>query len=340
VRPQTSAVAGVAASQVPTRISIALCTYNGSRYLQQQLDSITAQVRQPDEMVVCDDASTDATVSIAKKFASLAPFPVSVCVHQSNLGTVKNFEAAISRCTGDIVVLADQDDVWEEAKLACIEAAFREDPLVGCVFTNAEITDENLLPLGYDLWSAVHFSYRERARVAQGRGFSVLLRHNVVTGATMAFRADLKGLILPIPCSQWVHDEWIALTISAVRGLKAIDEHLIKYRQHDMNQIGAIKKGLAAKIETSQRRDLAANVVKYKDLSTRLSAPKECAVDRLALRQISEKISHLESRISLRESSWEGLFAGIWELLLLRYHRYSNGVKSFLSDLRTGRRHV
>jgi glycosyltransferase involved in cell wall biosynthesis len=321
-------------------MSVAMCTYNGARYLKQQLDSIAAQLRLPDELVVCDDGSTDPTISTIEDFAGSAPFPVRVCAHERNLGTAKNFEAAISRCAGDIIVLADQDDVWEEVKLARIEKAFRDDPQLGCVFTNAHITDENLVPFGYDLWSAVHFSYRERTRVAQGRGFSVLLRHNVVTGATMAFRADLKGLILPIPCCQWVHDEWIALTISAVRGLKAIDEHLIKYRQHDMNQIGAMKKGLTARIETSQRRDLAADVVKYKDLSTRLSAPKECAVDRLALRQISEKISHLESRISLRESSWEGLLAGIWELLLLRYHRYSNGVKSFLSDLRTGRRHV
>src|SRR5215207_2518174 len=99
------------------RISIALCTYNGEQYLQQQLDSFVAQSRPPDELVVCDDRSTDRTVPIVEDFAKRAPFRVELVINETNLGSTRNFEKAIGLCTGDIIFLADQDDVWLPEKL-------------------------------------------------------------------------------------------------------------------------------------------------------------------------------------------------------------------------------
>src|ERR1019366_197610 len=94
------------------RISVALCTYNGERFLSQQLASIGKQTRLPDELVVCDDSSTDRTVAIVREFAASVSFPVRVFENQRNLGSAANFERAIRLCDGDLIALSDQDDIW------------------------------------------------------------------------------------------------------------------------------------------------------------------------------------------------------------------------------------
>ncbi|HEV2835287.1 MAG TPA: glycosyltransferase, partial [Pyrinomonadaceae bacterium] len=98
-------------------LSIALGTYNGAVYLKEQLESIAAQTRTPDELVISDDQSTDDTLRLIEEFAATAGFPVPLSVNESNLGTAKNFEKAISLCRGDVILLSDQDDVWHSDKL-------------------------------------------------------------------------------------------------------------------------------------------------------------------------------------------------------------------------------
>src|SRR2546426_7664709 len=99
------------------RLSVVMCTYNGAKYLDDQLRSLEKHSRPPDEIIFLDDCSTDSTADIIAAFASRAPFEVHLYVNPQNLGTTKNFEAAIRRCTGDVVALADQDDFWLPHKL-------------------------------------------------------------------------------------------------------------------------------------------------------------------------------------------------------------------------------
>src|SRR5919199_6162917 len=120
------------------RVSVAMCTYNGERYLQEQLDSIAAQTCLPDELVVCDDRSSDRTLEIIQIFKSKVSFPVHLHINPENLGTIKNFEKAISLCTGDIIVLSDQDDVWKPHKVETILQAFAKNTKAGYVFSNAD----------------------------------------------------------------------------------------------------------------------------------------------------------------------------------------------------------
>ena len=94
------------------KISIAMCTYNGAEFLPAQLQSILTQSRPPDEIIICDDRSTDDTQALLKKFATESPIPIAVHINDHNLGSVKNFERTISLCTGDVIALSDQDDVW------------------------------------------------------------------------------------------------------------------------------------------------------------------------------------------------------------------------------------
>ncbi|HOM03757.1 MAG TPA: glycosyltransferase family 2 protein, partial [Acetivibrio sp.] len=234
----------------PQRISIALCTCNGEKYLREQLDSIEFQTRLPDELVVCDDASSDHTVEIIEAFASTVLFPVHLTINKKNLGSTKNFEKAIGLCRGDIIVLSDQDDVWYPEKLRRLEAVFSGSSQIGAVFTDAQVVDEQLNPLGYSLWQSVGFGGREQRRLADGKAFDVLLRRNVVTGCTMAFRSEFKDMVLPIP-EKHVHDAWIAIIISAIAKVVALPEPLIKYRQHARNQIGAANPGIRRQLNTT-----------------------------------------------------------------------------------------
>src|SRR5437879_6214343 len=128
------------------RLSIAMCTYNGARFLKEQLDSIASQTCSPDEVIVCDDHSSDGTVQVIERFASGAPFPVKLQVNETNLGSTKNFEKAIGLCQGEVIALADQDDVWSSIKLERLIAAFESDPNLGLVFSDAQLVDECLLP--------------------------------------------------------------------------------------------------------------------------------------------------------------------------------------------------
>ena len=114
-------------------ISIALCTYNGACFLKTQLSSLAQQSLRPDELVVCDDGSTDATVEILEAFAVRAPFKVRILRNPQNLGYVKNFEKAISACQFDLIFMCDQDDIWHPEKLHKCCTVFEEDPSVGMV---------------------------------------------------------------------------------------------------------------------------------------------------------------------------------------------------------------
>ena len=234
-------------------ISIALCTYNGARYLQQQLDSIADQTLLPGELVACDDRSSDETVEILKAFSGIAPFPVRIHVNDSNLGVARNFEKCTSLCTGEIIALCDQDDAWKPDKLEKLAEALNKNPEAGFVFCDAELVDETLTPLKRHLWDAKpnNFSQMERRDFAHSSQFPHLLKKNMVTGACMMFRASLVPHIVPIPPS-WIHDYWIAAIAAALgrRGI-VVDEPLVLYRQHQDQQIGVLKGSIITRLRAA-----------------------------------------------------------------------------------------
>jgi glycosyltransferase involved in cell wall biosynthesis len=317
------------------RLSVALCTYNGATHLPDQLASIRRQSRPPDELVACDDGSVDGTTDILQTFASTSRFPVRITVNGRTLRSTKNFEKAIALCRGDIIVLSDQDDVWHPEKLRELEAALASQPSVGAVFSDAEVVDDRLRPLGYRLWKAVGFGRAEQARLRRGRGVDVLLRRNVVTGATMAFRSTFGGLVLPIP-ADWVHDAWIAFLIAAVSELGLIRRPMVQYRQHAGSQIGGGKTGLPERVAHASR--LAPDA--YSAVADRY----QMAYDRLktsgwpimrpgTMEKILGKVRHSRARSEVpRGIARRLLFVGR-ELVALRYHRYSLGFYSAAKDL-------
>jgi glycosyltransferase involved in cell wall biosynthesis len=220
----------------PNRISVALCTYNGERFLPQQLAGIQQQARLPDELVVCDDRSTDQTLAIVREFAGTVSFPVVIDQNPETLGSARNFEKAIRLCTGDLIALSDQDDIWYPNRLQRSEQEFVAHPRAGLVFSDADIIDDqNRLQEG-TLWQRLGFAGGRMQDLLAGQ-FVVLAKHRFVTGATVMFRADLRDRCLPVSPG-WIHDEWITLVIATLSDLRPIDQRLIRYRLHGAQQVG------------------------------------------------------------------------------------------------------
>jgi glycosyltransferase involved in cell wall biosynthesis len=310
------------------RLSIAMCTFNGTKYLNEQLDSIASQIRPPDELVICDDCSGDGTYRLVEAFADRVSFSVRIYKNDKNLGSTKNFEKAISLCSGDIIALSDQDDVWNLDKLMKIENIFINSPEVGAVFTDAKVVDEDLRPLGYRLWQSVWLDKARQKQILSGQAYKVLLKNNVVTGATMAFRSGLKDMILPIPPT-WIHDGWIALIISAVSSLTIIPEPLIKYRKHHEQQIG-IKKGFSKNIVDSRKKsfeDYRKTAEQYECAYDSLN--KRAHIDNMQLRLMKAKIDHLLFKSRLPKNKVSRLPQILKELFSLGYYHYSGNALLF-----------
>jgi glycosyltransferase involved in cell wall biosynthesis len=316
-------------------LSVALCTYNGARYLPAQLESLAGQSQPPDELVVCDDASTDATGAIVREFAARAPFPVRLTINAASLGTTRNFAQAIGLCTGEIIALCDQDDVWHPQKLARYRQTFARYPHAGAVFSDAVVVDQDLRPLGYRLWRYLGFTAAEQRRMWRGEAFEVLLRHNVVLGATLAFRAAFRSLVLPVPAA-WAHDRWIPLAIAAVADLLPLRAPLIQYRQHGAQQFGAPRLAWYQRIAAARARDRA----HYQALAEQHRAAYECLarvdgprVARRRLARLAAKAEHYRVRANLPPQRLRRLPTVLRELAAGRYHRYAGGWAGAARDL-------
>jgi glycosyltransferase involved in cell wall biosynthesis len=232
-------------------ISVAMCTFNGARFLRAQLASIAAQERPPDELVICDDGSSEGSIEIIRDFARRATFPTRVVVNDRNLGSTKNFEKAICLCQGAIVALADQDDFWYRHKVRRLEKAFAGSSEIVLAFSDADLIDDDSHSLGSRLWPTFCFDRAEQMKVANGHALDVLLKHPVVTGATMAFRRNYFELLLPIPAKQ-IHDRWISLLLAGRGKFEVISDRLMQYRQHQRQQVGPGPRTLRERTERAR----------------------------------------------------------------------------------------
>lgn len=317
-------------------ISIALCTYNGDRYVEEQLDSFLAQSRMPDELVVCDDGSQDNTIEIVSRFAERATFPVRLFVNDSNLGSTKNFERAIGQCNGDLIALADQDDVWFPDKLELSGQLLEQCPEVMGVFSDAVLTGGELESLGDNLWDAAGFDRERRRRFRAGDAFSVLLQRQIVTGATFVFRSAYRDLVLPIP-EYVVHDAWIAFLLAGVGTLDFIEEPLMYYRQHGKNQIGATKLTTLDRVANPAAPEVKRNNLQFLlqfsvEARQRLTSTDYPLQDRQVLQKLDERIRHLWARISLPGPRWRRTIPILNEVVSGRYASYSYGMYSAARD--------
>jgi glycosyltransferase involved in cell wall biosynthesis len=221
------------------KISVALCTYNGEKYLQEQIESILAQSVSPDEIVICDDNSKDSTVQVLNALEKKYPSIIKIYQNKINLGFIKNFEKAFSLCKGEIIFFSDQDDTWHKDKILKFLNVFQANPDCSYVFSNAKAVNETGEELGYTLWGNIKFDAEAQKQFAEDKQRKILLKHNVVQGAAMAVRSSVKQIVLPFSES-FFHDHWIALTLSMAYNNPGIllNESLLNYRMHSEQSLG------------------------------------------------------------------------------------------------------
>jgi glycosyltransferase involved in cell wall biosynthesis len=204
------------------RVSIALCTWNGERYLAEQLDSLLAQDLGALELVACDDASSDATWDILQTYAPR--FAQHRLVRNaSNLGVHTNFQQALALCRGEWIAPCDQDDIWAPNKLSRLLGAAGDALLVYC---DSQLIDAAGRPLGERV--------SDRLPMLVGAHPLAFVFGNCVSGHASLLRRALLERALPMPAGLY-YDEWLAFVASSIATIAYVDEALVQFRQHDSN---------------------------------------------------------------------------------------------------------
>jgi glycosyltransferase involved in cell wall biosynthesis len=205
------------------RISICMTTYNGAKYIHDQVSSILKQIKDDDELIVCDDRSSDATVDILSSFQDKR---VKIVVNDENLGFSKNFSKCISLAQGDIIFLSDHDDIWLPDKVEKYLNIFQEKSDVVSIMSNMEIIDENGLVTNSRFLN-LKSGYSNRVwRVVEN------FVKSTYYGCSIAFRKELVTKVLPLP---FHFDTWIGLVSDMYGRCYHLDEVTMQYRRHSNN---------------------------------------------------------------------------------------------------------
>lgn len=228
------------------RISVCMATYNGEKYLQQQLESILIQLNADDEIIISDDKSMDKTLSIT---TFLADERIKVGINQANKGPLSNFEQAIRRATGDYILLADQDDVWLPDKVATIRLLLKGNDLV---LSDCQVVNER--------GEVLHSSFFKHR--GSRSGFWQNLYKNSYMGCCMAFRREVLSYALPFPAQIPMHDWWIGLLVEAKGRVCFYPKPLIRYVRHGGNASPTGEEGYNMWVRLKNRFYLVWHVLK------------------------------------------------------------------------------
>lgn len=220
-------------------VSVAMCTYNGAKHIREQLTSIINQSREVDEIIICDDGSTDNTIPIIKSISTDTTIPILLYENEHNLGVVRNFSRAISMCKGDIVFLSDQDDCWRNNKVEKMVEAFFQHPEAELISSDAEIVDDNGKVYGSDsLWKYVHLDMYDEYKRCDLLPEYVSVT-NRVTGATLAFRnVSPYNEFLKYQGNFGFHDETLFFLAISSGHYYPLNEILMSYRLSKGQQCG------------------------------------------------------------------------------------------------------
>ena len=322
-------------SECAVSVAVVICTYNGEKFLREQLQSILEQTRPPDEIIISDDGSSDSTLDIVDEIRASATSNNSqrwrVLTRETPVGVSENFASALLEATGEFVALADQDDVWEPDRLEKALGEFSDGVLL--VHSDATLIDASGQPMG-TLMSALRLTGREKSSLLRGRALDVLLRRNVITGATTVIRSSLVRQALPIP-EGWVHDEWLGLVAALQGGVVFADSPLIRYRQHGSNEIGANKTDYdeAKRRLQEKRTDFFQRKLRRNEGISAMVAQQPSWLDSNARSALEEKIVFDRWRSSLSSSRSQRILPVFRRWMLGDYGRYARGYLDVVRDL-------
>ena len=277
-------------------VSIAIATYNGEKYIAEQLDSIISQTYKNLEIVITDDASIDGTVAIIKEFQKKVDF-IQLFINAVNCGVTKTFEHSFKNCTGEFIAISDQDDTWELNKIEILLKAIENED---AIYSNSALVDKN----GQSL-NKLFSSLMNLQSYYSGTPF---LMGNCVPGHTILMRSDFVKTILPIP-TEIMFDRWISFCSAANNGIKYVDKPLVKYRQHETNTIGTGK--------SKNKKNRKTKTEKFYLKLAELKICEKVSVKNIETKQILGKMLELFTRkLSIKRSLF--FFRNIDKLLVIK----------------------
>lgn len=234
-------------SLAPPDISVVIATYNGERYLKQQLDSILSQTILPKEIILVDDGSTDTTVAILREYAVDERF--LLLLNEQNIGYIRSFEKGMLHATCSLIALSDQDDIWLPHKLETLLANMQSNI---AVYSDSMLVDENGIATG-----------KKMSDIKNQLSYNNCLMYTIgawAPGHAMLFRKELVAQCRPFPTIV-THDFWLGFVAACHGGIMYVNEVLVKYRQHSTNAIGANtqpakkqKPSVATRIKVARQR--------------------------------------------------------------------------------------
>lgn len=226
-------------------ISVVMATYNGGKYIERQLTTLLEQTRRPDEVIICDDVSTDNTAQLVQKFIKEHSLSDKwhFSINEKNLGYRKNFAQALAKATGNYIFLADQDDEWHADKLAKMTALMQQKPEIKALNCAVQLIDANGKPLNLPENKAFYnagfiYSKTPLAKLTEFNA-NAIMRNNISPGCTMLIRSGLRDILVEEYQAEMPHDWYLNLMAALDHGCYFLNEELIGYRIHENNTLGA-----------------------------------------------------------------------------------------------------
>jgi len=311
------------------KIGVAIITFNGLKYLPQQLASIATQTRPVHHLVISDDRSTDGTWEFLQAWAQQSSIRVTLIRNETQLGLRGNFEQSIAAVEADIVFTSDQDDVWVPDRVALLTQQFEQHPNVLLVHTDAILVDAAGRDMGTTLLGELELSPAERRAIHAGDAFAVYCRRNVVTGATVAVRSTLVRMALPFIANLY-HDAWLALLAAGAGEVRLLEIPTIHYRQHGNNLVGVKKIGPWMKLRHIQWQmkgaaqldgEIENNVASHRVLHERMVA--HGGMSPRALEVAAQSLAFYRGRATLPQHALPRLAVVLKRILARQYARFS-----------------
>lgn len=319
--------------------SIAMCTYNGAQFLEEQLQSLVNQKRLPGELIVCDDRSSDDTMEILHRFAQTAPFPVTVIQNEESLGVVKNFEKSASLCNGDVILFADQDDIWKPEKIDRFMEIFENQPDIGMVISDAELMDAQGRKMGIRHSKGIVGRHIHRwVHLCNQNQLAFICKVPTASwsGMAMGFKNIFRDVVFPFSTDHF-HDSWIFKLYGAISHVCLIPDTLTLYRIHSNNVAGKNDGGFIGQAQTAALpktvEHYLKNSIEFKTIVERIQEHPELHVPQKTLDLYLQKSNHLMTRYKIRTKQVNKWYYILRETINGNYFCFGKGIFSIGMDV-------
>jgi glycosyltransferase involved in cell wall biosynthesis len=316
------------------KISIVMTVYNGEKYLKEQIDSFLNQTLLPNEIIIADDCSSDKTIEIIEKYKKNFPNKIKIFKNEHNLGFTKNFEKAISKSSGDIIFLSDQDDVWYKNKIQTVIKKFKTNPNIDLIIHDADLVNENLKKTNHSAISQIVLGFNNT--------------DVFITGALTSFNKKLIKYFLPFPKNLIGHDGFMHFVSKNLGTRMVINDKLQMVRRHTNNTSDWVASSLKKinKFDVFKKQFFSKRAKNYNDRLEQVNHMIDI-IDKLryekhyfsretlflSLNKLIKEKEALQKRNLLDKKKFFKRKLIAFELLIKNQYKYFNGYKSFIRDL-------